>query len=82
MVMGGDSRSKGQGFESQRRILDGHDIFSHRFVVKIVLFVERPKINEKEAEDGPFFFKKKKLLESLFSLIIIRTKVSLKWSNS
>ena len=27
VVMGGDSRSKGHGFESQRRILDGHDIF-------------------------------------------------------
>ena len=29
VVMGGDSRSKGRGFESQCRILDGHDIFSH-----------------------------------------------------
>ena len=27
VVMGGDTRSKGCGFESQRRILDGHDIF-------------------------------------------------------
>ena len=27
VVMGGDSGSKGRGFESQRRILDGHDIF-------------------------------------------------------
>ena len=27
VVMGGDSRSKGRGFESQRQILDGH--FSH-----------------------------------------------------
>ena len=33
MVMGGDSCSKGRGFESQYRILDGH--FSHIFVVKI-----------------------------------------------
>ena len=39
MVMGGDLRSEGHGFESRRRILDGHDIFSHWFVVKIVLFV-------------------------------------------
>ena len=31
------------------------DIFSHIFVVKIVLFVgKRPKINEKEAGVGPF----------------------------
>ena len=29
VVMGGDSCSKGRGFESRRRILDGHDIFSH-----------------------------------------------------
>ena len=29
VVMGGDSRSKGRGFESRRRILDGLDIFSH-----------------------------------------------------
>ena len=37
VVMGGDSCSKGWGFESQRCILDGH--FSHLFVVKIVMFV-------------------------------------------
>ena len=29
VVMGGDSHSKGRGFESWRWILDGHDIFSH-----------------------------------------------------
>ena len=29
MVMGGDSRSEGRGFESRRHILDGNDIFSH-----------------------------------------------------
>ena len=29
VVMGGDSSSEGRGFESQCRILDGHDIFSH-----------------------------------------------------
>ena len=29
VVMGGDSHSKGRGFEFRRRILDGHDIFSH-----------------------------------------------------
>ena len=37
VVMGGDSCSKGCGFKSQHRILDGH--FSHLFVVKIVMFV-------------------------------------------
>ena len=39
VVMGDELYSRGCGFEYQRRILDGHDIFSHRFVVKIVLFV-------------------------------------------
>ena len=40
MVMGDDSCSKGRGFQSRRHILDGQlDIFSHRFVVKIVLSV-------------------------------------------
>ena len=29
VVMGGDSRTKGRGFKSQRRILNGHDIFTH-----------------------------------------------------
>ena len=29
VVMGGDSRSKGRGFESWRWVLDGHDIFSN-----------------------------------------------------
>ena len=37
VVMGGVSCSKGCGFESQRGTLDG--IFSHLFVVKIVMFV-------------------------------------------
>ena len=36
-ALGRDSRSKGRGFESRHRILDG--IFSQIFVVKIVLFV-------------------------------------------
>ena len=59
MVMGENSHSEGRGFESQCHILDGRDIFSHRFVVKncIVCF-GRPKINEKEAGIGPFFLKK------------------------
>ena len=56
MVMGGDSRSKGRGFESQHHILDGH--FSHIFVVKICnVCLKRPKINVKEAGVGPFFKK-------------------------
>jgi len=39
VVMGGDSCSKGRGFESQHRSLDGH---------------EKTKINEIEAGDGTF----------------------------
>ena len=35
VIMGGDSRSEGRGFESRHHILDGH--FSH--IVKIVMFV-------------------------------------------
>ena len=54
VVMGGDSCSEGHGFESQRRILDGHDIFSHIFVVKIVVFVWKDENKWKEGEDGPF----------------------------
>ena len=53
-VMECDLQSEGRVFESQHHTLDGH--FSYWFVVKIVLiFVwKRPKINEKDARDGPF----------------------------
>ena len=37
MVMGGDSCPEGHGFESQHHIMDAY--FSHKFVVKIVMFV-------------------------------------------
>ena len=37
MVTEGDSCSKGCGFKSRCHILDGHDIFSHVFVVRIVM---------------------------------------------
>ena len=52
MVMGGDLCSIGREFESQHHILDGH--FSYLFAVRIVILFEKMKINEKEAEDGPF----------------------------
>ena len=55
MIMGGDSCSKGREFESRHSILDGH--FSHLFVVKIVIGVQKDKINEKETGVGPFFLK-------------------------
>ena len=39
VVMGDISCLRDCGFESRCRIQDGHDIFSHLFVIKIVLFV-------------------------------------------
>ena len=56
VVMGGESRSKGRGFDSRHPILDGHffTIFHKLFVVKICnVCLKRPKINEKEAGVGP-----------------------------
>ena len=41
VVKGGDSRYEGRGVKSRHHILDGHDIFSPWFVVKIVLFAYR-----------------------------------------
>ena len=54
MVMGRDSRSKGRGFESRHRILDGH--FSTYICCKNCnVYLKRPKIkNKKEAGVGPF----------------------------
>ena len=53
VVMGGDSCSKGDGFESQGCILV--EYLSHLFVEKLQSLFEKTKINEKEAGDGPFF---------------------------
>ena len=50
VVMGDDSCSRGCGFESRRRILNGH------FFTFVCL--KRPKINRKKAEVGPSFLKK------------------------
>ena len=43
VVMGGDSCSKGCGFESQHHVLNGH--FSHLFDVKLRRLFEKTKIN-------------------------------------
>ena len=51
VVIGGDSNSNDYGFESQHSIW--MDIFTHLFIVKIVMLFERTKI-QNEAEDGPF----------------------------
>ena len=58
--MGGDSRSKGRGFESRHRILDGHDIFSHWFAVKLYCLFEKTENKRKRGRGLPFFFLKKK----------------------
>ena len=53
MVMVRDSHSKGRGFDSRRRILDGY--FSHFIHCKnCKVCLKRPKINKKEARVGPF----------------------------
>ena len=56
MVMGRDSRSEGHGFESQHCILDGH-FFTYNCCKNCNVRLKRPKINEKEAEVGPFLKK-------------------------
>ena len=48
MVMGNNSCSKGSGFKSQRRILDGH-FFLLLCCKNYIVCLKRPKINEKEA---------------------------------
>ena len=53
MVMGDDSCSRDCGFESQRRILDGH-FFALICCKNFIVCVKSSKINEKEAEVGPF----------------------------
>ena len=52
--MGGDSRSEGHWFKSQRRILDGHDIFHIDLLWELYCLLEKTEINEKEARVGPF----------------------------
>ena len=68
MARGGDSQSESRGFEFHHRILDGD--FSHRFLVKIVLMFDckRPKINEKEAVDGPFLKQKLEFNQSRYCI--------------
>ena len=53
MVMGRDSRSKGRGFESQHRILDGH-FFTYICCENCSVCLKRPKNKQKEAGVGPF----------------------------
>ena len=69
MVMGGGSCSEGCGFKSRGCILDGHDIFSHLFVVKNNndVCLKRPKINKKRPGLAIFF---KKVLNQTITYLI------------
>ena len=59
MVMGGDARSKGHGFESRHRILGGH-FFTYIFVVKICnVCLKKTENTRKRARGWPIFKKKK-----------------------
>ena len=66
--MGDDSWMRGCEFKSWHCKLDGHDIFSHWFVVKIVLFVRKDRKNEKENGVGPF---KKTITLTITPILII-----------
>ena len=53
MVVGGNSCSRGRGFESQHRILDGH--FSHYIDAKNSnICLKKTDNYQKEAGNGPF----------------------------
>ena len=54
MVMGDNSCLRGPGFKSQPHMLDGHDIFTFICCKNCIVCLKVPKINEKEAEVGPF----------------------------
>ena len=70
MVMGVDSCSKGRGFESRRRILDGHDIFHIHLLLKLYCLFEKTENKQKKGRGWPIFKKKTKSvvasMESLF----------------
>ena len=58
MVMGRDSHYIGRGFEYRHGILDGH-FFTYICCRNCNVCLKRPKINEKETGEGPFFNNKK-----------------------
>ena len=53
VVMGDKSCFKGRGFESRYRLQDGLPFFTF-ICCKIILFVDKTEINEKEVGVGPF----------------------------
>ena len=72
VVMGVDSCSKGHGFESQHHILNGH-YFTFICCKKCNFCFEKTKINEEEAEDGPFL--KNKVITRTLRQRLLNTKV-------
>ena len=61
VVTGVDSFSKGHGFKSRHRILDGH-FFTYICCKNCNdVCLKRPKINDKRGRVWPNFFKKKEL---------------------
>ena len=59
MVMGGDSRCEGRGFESQCRLQEGHYFTSICCKIVVMFFLKKTQYKRKEAGVGQFFFKKK-----------------------
>ena len=53
VVMGDDSWYRGQGFESQRCILDGNDTFHIDLLLKLYCLFEMTKNKQNEAGVGP-----------------------------
>ena len=56
VVIGDNSCSRGRGFESQRRTLDGH-LLTLICCKNCIVCLKRLKINEKKSGVGPFFKK-------------------------
>ena len=50
-----EETSEGRGFESRRRILGGHNIFSHYIVVRIEMFVWKDENKRKRELRWPIF---------------------------
>ena len=57
MVMGGDSCSKGRGFESWHRILDGHFFTLICYIICNNVCLKRTKIYDKKRPELAHFFK-------------------------
>ena len=54
MVIEDNSCLRGRGFESRRRILNGHDIFHIDLLLKLYCLFEKAENKQKEAVIGPF----------------------------